>query len=104
MSQDAYLFKALGDSTRLKILKMLTDNQKNACQIADQFKLHQPTISYHLKILQESRLVHVKHSGKWKYYSLNPVTLCRALSLLDDLAAGNVMTTFNQTKKDCDRA
>ncbi len=71
MREQADCFKALGDETRLRILMMLADGEKCACDIQENFDLKQPTISHHMKILQQSALVQVDKRGKWMFYSLN---------------------------------
>lgn len=64
------IFKALGDSTRLEIVRMLTDGERCACKILERFEITQPTLSHHMKILSECGLVKVRKEGKWSYYSL----------------------------------
>ncbi|MGP1432413.1 MAG: ArsR/SmtB family transcription factor [Treponema sp.] len=49
----ALLCRALRDSTRLEIIKMLNDGEKCACKIVERFSITQPTLSYHMKILTE---------------------------------------------------
>jgi ArsR family transcriptional regulator len=63
--------KALADPTRLRMLDLLA--QQGAplcvCEITDQFPLHQPTISHHLRILREARLIVGERRGTWAYYA-----------------------------------
>ena len=75
----AFIFKALSDETRLKILTMLTKGTTCACNILEEFNFTQPTLSYHMKQLSDSGLVTAKKDGKWVYYSVNKkkVTLLR---------------------------
>lgn len=63
-------FKALGDSNRLQIIEMLSDGEKCACKLLEEFKITQPTLSHHMKILCDCSLVSVRREGKWSYYSL----------------------------------
>jgi ArsR family transcriptional regulator len=72
------LFSALADPVRLSILKLLAQNESEVC-VCDITAvttnkegriLSQPTISHHLKILQEARLITGDKRGKWVYYSL----------------------------------
>ncbi|MBQ8824565.1 MAG: winged helix-turn-helix transcriptional regulator [Ruminococcus sp.] len=65
------IFKALGDSTRLQIVQMLSGGEMCACKILEQFEITQPTLSHHMKILCESEIVTVRKEGKWSYYSLS---------------------------------
>jgi DNA-binding CsgD family transcriptional regulator len=50
-------FKALADPTRRKILKLLRERDMTAGEIAEQFNISKPSISHHLNILKQSRLV-----------------------------------------------
>jgi ArsR family transcriptional regulator len=67
----AVILKSLSDETRLKIVVMLSKGQLCACKILEEFKITQPTLSYHMKTLVECELVIAEKKGKWVYYSLN---------------------------------
>ncbi len=64
-------FKALGDETRVKIIKMLEGGTLCACKILEKFDITQPTLSYHMKMLVECGLVEVIKIGVWNHYSIN---------------------------------
>ncbi len=67
----ARLFRALGDRTRLAILRQLYA-QDGICACDFQCcGLTQPTISHHLKVLRDAGLVSTKKCGLWVHYSLN---------------------------------
>lgn len=63
--------KALGDANRFEIIKMISDGEKCGCKLLERFKITQPTLSHHMKILVEAGLVSDRREGKWHYYSLN---------------------------------
>ena len=63
--------KALSDENRVKILQMLTDGEKCGCKLLEAFEITQPTLSHHMKILCDSRLVDARKDGKWSHYSVN---------------------------------
>ena len=65
------IFKALADETRLKIVKMLFSGELCACKILENFKITQPTLSYHMKTLCDSGLVEGRRDGAWMKYSIN---------------------------------
>ncbi len=67
----AALFKALSDETRLKIIDMLSCGELCACDILKGFKISQPTLSYHMKILTECGVVTGDRRGAWMHYTLN---------------------------------
>lgn len=64
-------FKALADPTRRKILRLLRERDMTAGEIAEQFNISKPSISHHLNILKQSRLVIDERQGQFIYYSLN---------------------------------
>ncbi|MEG0894818.1 MAG: metalloregulator ArsR/SmtB family transcription factor [Oscillospiraceae bacterium] len=68
----AKIFKALSDANRLKILKLLLNNQELCmCKILESFEISQPTLSHHLKILCNSGILSFRKEGKWTYYKIN---------------------------------
>ncbi|SHJ75889.1 ArsR/SmtB family transcription factor [Paramaledivibacter caminithermalis] len=71
MEKKVKIFKALSDKNRLLIIDMLSCGELCACDIMDGLELTQPTISHHMKILQNAGLVNLKKNGKWTIYSLN---------------------------------
>jgi DNA-binding transcriptional ArsR family regulator len=64
------LFSGLGDSTRLKILKLLAEEELCACEVMAALDLTQPTASHHLGILERSGLVVSRREGKWVFYRI----------------------------------
>jgi ArsR family transcriptional regulator len=62
--------KALADPTRLRMLDMLVGQPEAlcVCEITNQFDVHQPTISHHLRILREAGLIRGEKRGTWSYY------------------------------------
>lgn len=67
----ALICKALGDSNRLQIVKMLSSGEKCGCKLLEKFEITQPTLSHHMKILCECGLVRTRREGKWSHYSLD---------------------------------
>ena len=52
----ALICKALGDSNRLQIVQMLSEGEKCGCKLLEAFKITQPTLSHHMRILTECGL------------------------------------------------
>ena len=69
-SKKSKFFKALGDSTRLKILGLLAIKELCVCEVMVALELTQPTASHHLRILENVDLVTDRKDGKWVFYSL----------------------------------
>jgi DNA-binding transcriptional ArsR family regulator len=64
------LHRALGDETRLRILKLLAGRDLYLTEIAQQLDLSKPTIKHHLALLRAAGLVTITESGTVVYYSL----------------------------------
>lgn len=71
----ANICKALCDSNRIQIVQMLSDGEKCGCKLLEAFDITQPTLSHHMKKLNECGLVNDRKEGKWHHYSLNCDTL-----------------------------
>ena len=66
----AELFKVFGDSTRIRILYVLSENEECVGNIAQILNMTQSAISHQLRILKQNKLVKVRRDGKQIYYSL----------------------------------
>lgn len=67
----AELFKVFGDSTRIKILYSMFENELCVNDIAKLLNLSQSSVSHQLRILKTSKLVKFRREGKSVYYSLD---------------------------------
>ena len=67
----ADLFKVFGDSTRIRIMFTISDNEMSVQSIADSLNMEQSTISHQLRVLRQNKLVRVRREGKQIYYSLD---------------------------------
>ena len=65
------VFKALNDATRREILQLLQENDMTAGEIAEEFNISWPSISHHLDLLKQAKLVTSEKDGQYVYYSLN---------------------------------
>ena len=63
-------FKVLGDSTRLRILWALDDNELCVCDLAALLNMTQSAISHQLRALREATLVKNRREGKNIFYSI----------------------------------
>jgi DNA-binding transcriptional ArsR family regulator len=64
------LHRALGDETRLRILKLLASRDLYLTEIAQQLELSKPTIKHHMMQLRSAGLVTITDSGSVMYYTL----------------------------------
>ena len=65
------VFKALNDRTRREILELLKDKEMTAGEIAERFQISWPSISHHLDLLKQAKLVIAEKDGQYVFYSLN---------------------------------
>jgi ArsR family transcriptional regulator len=72
-TQQARLLKVLAEPTRLRILSQLNQYERrmNVSELASAYRMAQPTISSHLRILQFAGLVSCYKDEQWSYYYLN---------------------------------
>jgi len=77
----ADFFKALGDETRLRILKILLSSEMCVCDIVYLLKMTQPAISHHLRVLKSMRLIKSRKEGKFVYYSLSDKHIVQILNV-----------------------
>ncbi len=67
----AELFKVFGDTTRIRIMCALFENELCVCDIAEILGMGQSAISHQLRLLRTSHLVRVRREGKSSFYSLD---------------------------------
>ncbi|MFN8528829.1 MAG: metalloregulator ArsR/SmtB family transcription factor [Anaerolineae bacterium] len=74
MSTNQVLFaKAIADETRQEIMSHLCCVWLSVNDLVEKMdgKVNQPTVSHHLKKLEEAGLVYVREEGRFRYYTLN---------------------------------
>jgi len=62
--------KALSDENRVRTLMMLRNGELCVCQLIEMLGLAPSTVSKHMSILRQARLVQARKEGKWMYYRL----------------------------------
>ena len=65
------LFKALADTTRLRILGLLLTGEVCVCHIHESLRIPQPKASRHLAYLRRAGLVETRRDGLWIHYRLS---------------------------------
>ena len=76
------LFRALADSTRLRLLNLIAGREICVCYFVGVLRVSQPKISRHLAYLRRAGLVSARREGKWMHYRL---------VLPQDAAAGAIL-------------
>lgn len=76
------IFKALNDPTRRAILELLQQKDMTAGEIANKFNISFPSISHHLDLLKQAKLVVAEKEGQFIYYSLNTTVVDEILKWL----------------------
>jgi DNA-binding transcriptional ArsR family regulator len=62
--------KALGELTRMRILRLLLREQLGVNEIGDRLQMSQYNVSKHLKVLREAGLVEMEKQGKQRLYAV----------------------------------
>ncbi len=74
--------KAFSDKNRIKILKFLSEGQKNVSQVADRLNVEENLASHHLRVLASLGFLRNDKKGREVYYKINDV---KFINLLKDL-------------------
>jgi DNA-binding transcriptional ArsR family regulator len=69
------VYRAIADPTRRAMLVLLSQSDKSVQELALPFKMSQPAVSQHLKVLREAGLVTVNRSGRQRLYRVEPAPL-----------------------------
>ena len=83
-------FQILGDISRLKIIKFVSNEECSVNEIVQATKLSQPLVSHHLKVMRDNQILETKRSGPFIYYRLKDKRLLQALGLFSEMV--NSMT------------
>lgn len=76
------LLKALADETRMKIVQCLLDGERCACAIVPAIGKAQPTVSQHLKILEEAGILESQRKGINIWYKIRSDEAIQILNIL----------------------
>ena|SRR5687768_2317821 len=71
LDQLTSLFRLLSDKTRLNILMLLAQGERNVTSLCQELDLPQPTVSHHLGLLRMNNLIGNRRDGKQVYYGIN---------------------------------
>jgi DNA-binding transcriptional ArsR family regulator len=62
--------KALGEETRLRLLRLLSKEQLSVNEISERLKVSQYNVSKHLRVMREAGLLETKRLGKQRHYTV----------------------------------
>ena len=83
------LFRALNDPTRREIIEMLKEKDLTAGEIAEAFDMTKPSISHHLNLLKQAKVVVSIKKGQYVYYSLDTTVLDEVVAWFLDIIQKN---------------
>ena len=82
MKSLSIFFKALGDQTRMEIVRLLRERAMTPSEILQHINVSQPTLSHHLDILKRADLINGERNGQFIQYSLNMSVFDMAMEFL----------------------
>ncbi len=69
---EAEVYRALGDPTRLRILALLRQREACVCELVSRLPVSQPAVSQHLRRLRQAGFLTERRQKYWTYYALRP--------------------------------
>lgn len=82
------LMKALSDSNRVRGLLALNSGELCVCQLIELLKLAPSTVSKHMSILKQAKLVQSRKEGRWIYYRIANDASVTVQNLIELTVAG----------------
>ena len=83
MNEQLKIFKALSDETRLKIVRLLLEQEKCVCEIVPHVKRTQSTVSIQLAKLENMGILSSRREGKSVYYRISNKKLRKILKMVN---------------------
>ncbi len=87
MDPNVKLLKAMADDTRIRILRCLLNGEQCACSIVPCIGKAQPTVSQHLKILEEAGVIESRREGINMWYKIKSD---KAMEIMNVLGITNI--------------
>jgi DNA-binding transcriptional ArsR family regulator len=69
------IFAALADPTRVRILDLLRERERSVGELVQEFRLSQPAVSQHLRVLKEAGVVASRADAQRRLYRIQPKPL-----------------------------
>ena len=65
-------FRALGDETRWRIVRLVIDRALCVCELADILGMPQSSLSSHVQVIRKAGLLESERREKWTYFRIHP--------------------------------
>jgi ArsR family transcriptional regulator len=103
LDQSTRLLKAFADPVRLRLVNLLSheDREVCVCHLHEALNLPQPTVSRHLAYLRRSSVVIGRKEGLWVYYRLSKPQMELHRRLLE--CVGKSLVDFEMMREDRER-
>ena len=89
LAEAALLFAALGDETRLALLRRLSEGGPASISVlSERFRISRQAITKHLQFLAGAGIIDGKRAGREHVWALNPARLAEAQRCLEIIARG----------------
>ena len=69
------IFEVIADPTRRRLLSLIRERERSAGELVERMAIPQPSVSKHLKVLRDAKLVEVRSDGARRFYRLRPEPL-----------------------------
>jgi DNA-binding transcriptional ArsR family regulator len=79
------IFQTLGESNRLRIIKLIGEKKCSVSEIVAETELSQPLVSHHLRILRENHVLETERQGPFVYYKLKDTRILSAIGIFLDI-------------------
>jgi DNA-binding transcriptional ArsR family regulator len=89
LAEAALLFAALGDETRLALLRRLSKGGPASISVlSETFRISRQAVTKHLQFLAAAAIIDGKRSGREHIWALNPARLAEAQRCLEVITRG----------------
>lgn len=85
ISQLTSIFKALGEPTRLKIVRLLSTQELYLCELAEVLDMSQPRVSQHIKVLKNAGIIQERKQGQRSFFKVDSQIASGRLVLFQQL-------------------
>ena len=72
MNSAPSFFRALGDDTRWRIVRLVVDRALCVCELADILEMPQSSVSSHVQVIRKAGLLESEKCEKWTYFRIEP--------------------------------